>query len=196
MGVNVELSSAAIALLISLEAAHPKIYVDAYGDMNIGVGHFMPQKKATPHLLQVVGESRASDLKNLKLSDSEINDLLLLDCGVKCKNLAADIGHLNLLTNEIDALILFTFNIGTTGFRNSEVRKRLLNNRPKLEIADQFKNWGRVNNKIERGLLKRRLVEAAVFLKDFNAVPKDYYKKFNVNIKEAELIFATYLEAL
>lgn len=202
MEVNVQLSSAAIALLISLEAAHPTIYVDDYGDMNIGVGHYMPQKKATPHLIQVVGDGRAANLKTLKLSSTEIIDLMMLDCGVKCKGLEKEVGHLDLAQHEKDALILFVFNIGMgsfekkSGFKISNVRRYLLEKRPKIEIANQFKNFGRKDNKIERGLLKRRLVEAAVFLKDFDAVPKEYYKKFNVNIKEAESIFAIYLGAI
>lgn len=63
---------------------------------------------------------------------------------------------------QFDALVDFTFNVGTHAFENSTLLKHLnAGNMPAAE-AD-FRSWVFVGGKVNPGLLNRRLAEQAVF---------------------------------
>ena len=73
----------------------------------------------------------------------------------------------NVNQNQYDALVILCFNIGSTGFVNSSVR-RIINDPVNhstgynnLELA--WKAWNKSNGKINRGLINRRLKEWSLY---------------------------------
>lgn len=65
--------------------------------------------------------------------------------------------------NQFEALVSLVFNIGTTAFRGSTLRKHLLADRDEL-AAEEFPKWRFDNGKEIAGLKARRLREKALFL--------------------------------
>lgn len=65
--------------------------------------------------------------------------------------------------NEFDALVLLSFNIGVGAFQKSTLLK-LLNQGKRDAAAAQFARWNRGGGKALPGLVKRRRMEASLFL--------------------------------
>ncbi len=67
-----------------------------------------------------------------------------------------------------DALVSFIFNVGTSAFETSTMRKQLCINATSDEIVKEFHKWvyGTVNGKKKKldGLVRRRKHEAAMFI--------------------------------
>jgi lysozyme len=69
-----------------------------------------------------------------------------------------------LSSNQYDALVSLAFNIGVTALRTSTLMKKL-NGGDLLGAADQFLVWKYAQGKVLQGLLNRRKMERALFLK-------------------------------
>ncbi len=69
-----------------------------------------------------------------------------------------------LTQNQFDALVSLAYNIGSTAFKNSTLLKKL-NAKDYLGAADQFLVWNKGGGKVLKGLVRRREVERALFLK-------------------------------
>ena len=67
--------------------------------------------------------------------------------------------------NQKDSLTSLAYNIGKGAFSKSTLLKLLNQGAPKLQIADQFLRWNKVNGIIKEGLTKRREKERELFLK-------------------------------
>jgi lysozyme len=67
--------------------------------------------------------------------------------------------------NQQAALISFIFNIGSSNFEKSTVRKLIMENAPPQEIVREMKNWVYAGDKKLKGLERRREKEAALFLR-------------------------------
>lgn len=189
-----QMSIAGINLLESLEGKEWRVYKDQAGLKTIGVGHLISPND--PNLIRVVGINRASEkFDELKLSDDEIEELLLLDIAP----INLDMGEYKLKNyHELDALCLLTFNIGRYAFKHSTAAKYVREGKPMEQVALQILRWNKVKGKggkliISNGLSKRRLIEAAILLNDINwaiKMHKEYNK--NVNIEEVKLLFTNY----
>jgi GH24 family phage-related lysozyme (muramidase) len=66
--------------------------------------------------------------------------------------------------NQCIALLSFAFNVGTTNFQRSSVRKNLSRGAP-LQAAESFLLWNRAGGKVLPGLTRRRNAERRLFLK-------------------------------
>lgn len=69
-----------------------------------------------------------------------------------------------LTQNQFDALVSFTYNVGSGNFKSSTLLK-LLNAGNYKGAADQFVRWNKQAGKELPGLTKRRLMEKDLFLK-------------------------------
>jgi lysozyme len=70
----------------------------------------------------------------------------------------------NLLQNQFDALVSWTFNLGPTNLKNSTLLKVL--NSTHIDWADiphQIQRWNKVNGEVSEGLIRRREAEALLF---------------------------------
>jgi lysozyme len=66
--------------------------------------------------------------------------------------------------NEFDALVSFTFNVGTGSLESSTLLRRL-NAGLRNQAAEQFERWNKQQGVILPGLTKRRALERALFLR-------------------------------
>jgi lysozyme len=65
--------------------------------------------------------------------------------------------------NQFDALVSFAFNLGNGSLQASTLRRKL--NRGDVEGAsNEFKRWVRAGGRVLRGLVRRRQMEADLFL--------------------------------
>lgn len=67
-----------------------------------------------------------------------------------------------LTQGEFDALVDFTFNLGSGNFQSSTLLK-LVNAGDMEDAAKQFEQWDHAGGKVVAGLLRRRLAEEQVF---------------------------------
>lgn len=70
---------------------------------------------------------------------------------------------LNINQNQFDALVSFTFNVGSGNFRSSTLLKRIKENPDHPDIANQFRRWVYGGGKVLPGLIKRRAEEAKLY---------------------------------
>lgn len=66
---------------------------------------------------------------------------------------------------QFDALVSFTYNVGTNNFRRSTLLKKL-NREDYVGASKEFSKWRRSNGKILKGLVARRKAERELFEMD------------------------------
>lgn len=71
--------------------------------------------------------------------------------------------EVELTQNQFDALVSFTFNVGSGAFKNSTLLKRINNDPNDPDIDYQFKRWNKAGGKVLKGLKKRRNMEAWMY---------------------------------
>ena len=110
----------------------------------IGVGHTGGVQKGDTC---TAAESNAFLRADLRSAEAAVNQLVTV-----------------LLTqSQFDALVSFTFNLGTGALRGSSLLKML--NLGEYEIAaDEFLRWNQAAGQVLPGLVKRRAAERAMFL--------------------------------
>lgn len=66
----------------------------------------------------------------------------------------------NINQNQYDALVSFTYNLGTTNFRRSTLLKKVNANPNDKNISYQFSRWNKASGRVLKGLTRRRNSEA------------------------------------
>ena len=64
--------------------------------------------------------------------------------------------------NQFDALVSWTFNLGSTNLKNSTLLK-VLNDKDYEGVPAQIKRWNKAGGKVLQGLVRRREAEALLF---------------------------------
>ena len=77
---------------------------------------------------------------------------------------------LTLNNNQREALISFIYNIGSSAFKTSTLRKKLVKHDYK-GASNEFLRWNKANGKVLAGLTKRRKAEKELFLKPVQERP-------------------------
>lgn len=129
--------------IIEFEGCKLKAYKCPAGVWTIGVGHTKGVKQG-----QIITKEQAMTLLR--------GDLL------PCENYVNNIGVCK-TQGEFDALVDFTFNLGTAALGRSTLLKYIRQGREEQYIRDEFAKW--VNSKGERlkGLVIRRAWEADIY---------------------------------
>ena len=129
--------------LMEMEGLRQEAYVDAVGVLTIGYGH----------------------TKNVRMGDKIskywakellMQDLAEVEKQVKALGVAKTQGQL-------DALVSFAFNLGIGNLKRSTLLKCIKEQRSMREIKRQFMRWVYADNKILKGLQRRREWEAKRF---------------------------------
>ena len=141
-----KLSTKGLELLKSLEGYSDTPYKDTGGKLTIGYGHLIPVGALIPKFMPL-WECEAL-LKQ---------DVVMFEQGI------AQYVSVPVEQHQFDALVIFSFNVGTAHFRSSTLR-RLLNKRLYLPAADEFDKWIYVNKVPSKGLIRRRKIEKKLFL--------------------------------
>lgn len=131
----------------NMEGRKNKKYKDSANKWTIGVGHLIkPNEK---------------DLLDKTLTEEEIDSLLQKDLAEAVETVNEKV-TVPLTQYEFDALVMFVFNIGVTGFTGSSVRT-YLNQNNFLQATDMMLKWHHitVDGKLVDcpGLVNRRLKE-------------------------------------
>jgi lysozyme len=99
-----------------------------------------------------------------KITIEEANQLLAEDTE-KFRNAVDEAVDTHLTPDQMTALTSLCYNIGIRAFTNSTLVKKL-NEGDKLAAAMEFPKWSKAGGKRLRGLLRRRMAEAELFLTD------------------------------
>lgn len=135
-----------IEMIKRAEGVRLKRYKDAAGLWTIGIGHLI---KPGENLTSIT-EAQAEDLLRRDLADAEKAVAAL---GVKLRQ------------PEYDALVSFVFNLGGGALAKSTLARKV-KARDMLGAAQEFVKWINAGGKPLKGLLRRRLAEATLFLAD------------------------------
>jgi lysozyme len=185
------LTKSTAVLLILLEGSHITPYRDTKNILTVGVGHALFSDAPTPILTGVVGVKRATNIKNLVLSEDEVEQLLIGDLQARCSAVIDNVQR-QLKNHEFDSLMSFCFNVGVTAFKKSTLLKKINEGAPTKDILTQINRWTSNNC---AGTIKRRLVEGAVFANSFNSVDTKILKHRPDLIKEAQEIYEKYKQS-
>jgi lysozyme len=108
-------------------------------------------------------DGRKVTLKDAAITESQALELLANTLG-KYEKAVNDYVKVTLTQNEFDALVSFTYNLGSGNLLSSTLLKKL-NAGDKAGAANQFEVWNKAGGKVLQGLVTRRAAEKALFLK-------------------------------
>ena len=147
-----KLGSKGLELIKSFEGFYSKPYLDPIGIPTIGYGAtYYPNKKKVTMKDKPLTEKEASDLLKEMMTTYE-NDVKRL---VKRE----------LNQNQFDALVSFTYNLGSTNLGKSTLLKKVNANPCDKTIKDEFLKWNKAGGKVLNGLTRRRNAEAELYFK-------------------------------
>ena len=147
-----KLGSKGLELIKSFEGFYSKPYLDPIGIPTIGYGAtYYPNKKKVTMKDKPLTEKEASDLLKEMMTNYE-NDVKRL---VKRE----------LNQNQFDALVSFTYNLGSTNLGKSTLLKKVNANPCDKTIKDEFLKWNKAGGKVLNGLTRRRNAEAELYFK-------------------------------
>lgn len=106
----------------------------------------------------------------MQITQARADELLIQDVAkfVGYVNNFSQKNKVDLNQNQFDALVSFTYNVGTSWMRQSTIRTYLLNGINKYtdaQITNAFLMWNKSGGKVLAGLTRRRGEEAKLFLK-------------------------------
>lgn len=139
-------SSDAINLIKKWEGLRLNAYYDPVGVLTIGYGHTGPD----------VYPGQA-------ISMDEAEALLLDDVYNVAERPISRLITAPLTQNQYDALVSWTFNLGSGNLQNSTLRRKINANPNDPTIPDEFKKWNKAGGIVLNGLTKRREEEAALW---------------------------------
>lgn len=137
-------SDKGIEFLIKEEGEVLHAYRCQAGVLTIGVGH---TGGVTP---------------DMKITKEQSRELLKSDL-IRFENVVNETIKHELLQHQFDALVSFSFNVGTQAFKNSTLAKKINANAPWTEIRYEFLRWNKAGGKVLAALTSRRKREAKLF---------------------------------
>ena len=146
-----EMSEHGLELLKQWEGFKNTVYKDSAGLPTIGVGHLITSAEQSSGTITINGV--AVPYAN-GLTDQQVLDLLAQD--VKpAENTVNNGVKVALNQNQFDALVSFTFNVGSGSFNSSTLLK-VLNQGQYDQVPDQLRRWNKAGGKVVQGLVNRR----------------------------------------
>lgn len=145
------LENKSLELLIELEGEHLEAYLCPSGIPTIGVGLTTYPDGRKVKLGDTITKEQSREYLKQTLVEFEKQVVMLLD-------------GLPLPRKALDALIIFSFNVGVGSFAKSSLLKEIKKNRNNLkEIEKQFNRWVYSGDKVLQGLIIRRLKEYELY---------------------------------
>jgi lysozyme len=146
------LSMKGAAFIAHFEGLKLNLYNDPVGHATIGVGHLVHKGP--------INGSEPAEFKQ-GISRERAFELLQQDARTAADEIARSV-NVKLSQQQIDALISFTFNVGTGAFRDSTLL-RLLNGGDYRSVPSQLDRWTKASGQTLPGLVTRRKAEGALF---------------------------------
>ncbi len=141
----VSISQSGLDLICEFEGFSPVVYDDAVGIPTIGYGHVL-----------LPGERFDEPI-----SEAEGVALLRKDAQIAEQGVRRNI-HAPLTQGQYDALVSFTFNLGSGALQRSTLRRRV-NRGSHSEAAQEFHRWVYAGGRKLRGLVRRRMAESLMY---------------------------------
>ena len=146
-GSNMNISQEGLSLIKKFEGCKLESYKCAAGVWTIGFG------------------STSGVEEGMEISQERADMLLLEDVEV-FEEAVNNLVEVDLEQNQFDALVAWTFNLGSTNLKNSTLLK-VLNNKNYEDVPEQIKRWNKATVDGERqvleGLVRRREAESLLF---------------------------------
>lgn len=141
-----KISIKGIKFIKSFEEFRSRKYLCSAGKRSIGYGHLLKPRED----YEEITKSEAIQLlkKDLEWAEKSVWNNISLD----------------ITQNQFDALVSFVFNVGGAAFQRSSLRQKINHHADESEIYDEFIRWVYAGGKKSLGLLRRRKMEAAIFL--------------------------------
>ena len=136
-------SDEGISLIKKFEGCRLEPYFCSGNVLTIGYGH----TKDVVENMSITEDTAEALLKeDLKDFEEQVSNLVKVE----------------LNQNQFDALIAWTFNLGSGNLSSSTLLKKL-NNSEYGEVPEQIKRWNKAGGKVLEGLIRRREAEALLF---------------------------------
>jgi len=100
-------------------------------------------------------------IRGLEWTQQQADDAFVIDIA-KFERGVSSLVKAELNQYQLDALVLFAYNVGLESLKSSTLLK-LLNAGDYAGAQQQFKRWDKNDGKVMRGLTRRRAAEAALF---------------------------------
>ncbi|WP_439271845.1 lysozyme [Pseudochrobactrum sp. HB0163] len=136
-----------VDLIKRFEGFEPEIYLDAAGLPTIGYGHLLRPGEAemfTGGISEAAGEA-----------------LLIKDVGI-AERAVLRLIKVSLTDGQFDALVSFTFNLGSGALQRSTLRRKV-NREEHEEVPAEFMRWVWAGGRKLRGLVRRRAAESVLY---------------------------------
>ncbi|MBO5523436.1 MAG: glycoside hydrolase family protein [Roseburia sp.] len=137
-------SQAGVNLIKSFEGCRLTAYQDSAGVWTIGYGHTSGVKKG------------------MTITEAQAEAYLKGDLGTAENAVNGKVTY-SIKQNQFDALVSFTYNVGSGNFGSSTLLKKL-NQGDITGAANEFDKWNKAGGKVLEGLVRRRAAEKAMFL--------------------------------
>ena len=144
-------SDAGLQFITKEEGEVLHAYRDMVGVLTIGVGHVVRRGESFP----------------ATITHEQSQELLRQDVGV-VEDAVNSLVTVELTQGQFDALVSFTFNVGTGALKHSTLLQ-LLNKGDYAGAADQLLAWCKGGGRTLPGLLNRRKAEREMFLRQEDA---------------------------
>ena len=177
----IKASNRILDVIKELEGCSLTVYKDTAGLDTIGIGHLIT--KDSKITVPLPNEQAALDLlaKDITTIERSMNRI---------------VGNIGLPQNQADALLSFSFNVGTEAFSESTLLKKLRKNDVE-GASDEFLRWvlsGPAGaKKVTEGLVKRRVVEQGIFISSSAKAAEHAGKLSSKSLKESITIIEGYL---
>ena len=132
-------------LIKRFEGFSPTIYICPAGYPTIGYGHVV-REDVRDRFAEGIDEQEAENLLQRDVRWAERGVLRLID--------------VPLTDGQFDALVSFTFNLGTGALQRSTLRRKV-NREEHEQVPREFMRWVWAGGRRLQGLIKRRAAEAA-----------------------------------
>ena len=141
-----KISAAGIELLKQFEGCRLTAYQDSVGVWTIGFG-------------TTTGVKEGQTISQVKAEEYLRFDLAIFEKAVT-ESLKVPVNQ-----NQFDALVSFTYNVGVSAFRSSNLLNLINEKTDKKVVAAEFSKWVKAGNQTLPGLVSRRKAESELFLK-------------------------------
>jgi len=138
-----------IDLLKHLEGFRDRMYLDSAGLPTIGFGTLIDTKEEAYLMTATITEEVGEALLKKDVMKTEARLIPLLKQSPN--------------SNQMDAIILFAYNVGTTALRTSTLLKKFNIDPDDISIRDEFMKWVFADHKRIPGLFNRRQQEADLY---------------------------------
>ena len=150
---TLDVSDAALGMIAGYEGWRAQLYEDVAGHATIGYGHLVHRGPITAADRSGPFGKGITKAQGMKLLREDARSAVTA---------VRDAVTVPLNQGQFDALVSFTYNVGSGALRRSTLLKKV-NTKDFAGAADEFGKWVKAGGKVYQGLVRRRTEEAALF---------------------------------